>query len=117
MPPINEQKFIESLVQAALKDLEISQGVLSACEQQLSAFRISSFAAAIQGSLVPQADGEAQDAACSDSVLLPSFGAELTDFPFTIPQTWLWVTTGDVGSILLGRQRAPKHHFGEHMRP
>ena len=117
VPPLNEQISIEKTVRAALEDLDLSQGVLSACEQQLSSFRVGSFAAAIQGSLIPQTEGMEQSTTCSEVDLLPGFNGSLSEVPFTLPSTWRWVRTGDVGSILLGRQRAPKHHFGEHMRP
>lgn len=34
-----------------------------------------------------------------------------------LPSTWRWSTVGDVGEVVVGRQRAPKHHGGPHMRP
>ena len=40
----------------------------------------------------------------------------MTDLP-DLPAGWRWSTVADVGKVQLGRQRAPQHHTGEHMRP
>lgn len=34
-----------------------------------------------------------------------------------VPADWCWASVQQVGSVQLGRQRAPQHHSGEHMRP
>ena len=34
-----------------------------------------------------------------------------------LPQGWCWASVQQVGSVQLGRQRAPQHHSGPHMRP
>jgi type I restriction enzyme, S subunit len=34
-----------------------------------------------------------------------------------LPEGWIWSRVQDVGDVQLGRQRAPQHHFGKHMRP
>lgn len=34
-----------------------------------------------------------------------------------LPAGWKWTRVKDVGDVQLGRQRSPKHHHGEHMRP
>lgn len=34
-----------------------------------------------------------------------------------LPEGWAWTTVAAAGDVLLGRQRAPVHHDGEHMRP
>jgi type I restriction enzyme S subunit len=35
----------------------------------------------------------------------------------SLPDTWCWATHDQVGDVQLGRQRAPEHHTGAHMRP
>jgi type I restriction enzyme S subunit len=35
----------------------------------------------------------------------------------TLPKGWCWATVEQVGSVQLGRQRAPQHHQGLFMRP
>lgn len=34
-----------------------------------------------------------------------------------LPSDWYWASVQQVGSVQLGRQRAPQHHSGQHMRP
>lgn len=34
-----------------------------------------------------------------------------------LPDGWCWATVEQVGEVRLGRQRAPQHHRGDHMRP
>lgn len=35
----------------------------------------------------------------------------------TLPSGWIWASVEQAGEVKLGRQRAPQHHRGEHMRP
>ncbi len=35
----------------------------------------------------------------------------------SLPEAWCWATHDQVGDVQLGRQRAPEHHTGSHMRP
>jgi type I restriction enzyme, S subunit len=34
-----------------------------------------------------------------------------------LPRRWAWSTVGELGHVMLGRQRAPKYHSGDNMRP
>jgi type I restriction enzyme S subunit len=34
-----------------------------------------------------------------------------------LPEGWCWATVDQSGEVRLGRQRAPQHHTGKHMRP
>jgi type I restriction enzyme S subunit len=34
-----------------------------------------------------------------------------------LPEGWIWATIYQCGNVQLGRQRAPQHHSGDHMRP
>ncbi|MBL0869333.1 MAG: restriction endonuclease subunit S [Phycisphaerales bacterium] len=47
---------------------------------------------------------------------LPGTLAHSTVLP-GLPDTWCWATHDQVGDVQLGRQRAPEHHTGTHMRP
>jgi type I restriction enzyme S subunit len=42
--------------------------------------------------------------------------ADLTE-PVECPSEWAICSVDEAGFVLLGRQRAPQHHAGEHMRP
>ena len=35
----------------------------------------------------------------------------------TLPASWAWCAVEEAGDVQLGRQRAPQHHRGDHMRP
>jgi len=41
---------------------------------------------------------------------------DITNLP-ELPRGWCWATIDQVGEVRLGRQRAPQHHHGNHMRP
>lgn len=41
---------------------------------------------------------------------------DTTNLP-SLPEGWCWVSVEQAGEIRLGRQRAPQHHHGDHMRP
>ena len=48
---------------------------------------------------------------------IPAFTKEeLAKLP-KLPEGWAWARIDEIGDVQLGRQRAPKHHVGEHMRP
>ena len=40
----------------------------------------------------------------------------ISDLP-ELPEGWLWARISQLGDVQLGRQRAPRHHTGTHMRP
>lgn len=67
---------------------------------------------AVQGKLVPQNsnDKPVDDILTKKSALDSSSLAEL-------PSNWGWRRVDEVGGVDLGRQRAPQHHRGPHMRP
>lgn len=43
-------------------------------------------------------------------------GPLATNLP-TLPQGWIWASVAQVGEVQIGRQRSPKDHSGEFMRP
>ena len=43
-------------------------------------------------------------------------GPNDTNLP-ALPEGWCWASMQQVGKVQLGRQRAPQHHVGPHMRP
>ncbi len=41
---------------------------------------------------------------------------DTTNLP-ALPEGWCWASPARIGDVQLGRQRAPQHHTGKHMRP
>ena len=71
-------------------------------------------AAACTGRLVPQDPNEPAAAK-----LLVDIGVEPLIDPGlpVLPTGWSWTQVKDVGQVDLGRQRSPKYHFGDNMKP
>jgi type I restriction enzyme S subunit len=61
---------------------------------------------AVQGALWDLTNGGGAPAMESDPV---EFGP--------LPEGWTWARVKQIGQVKLGRQRAPQHHTGPHMRP
>lgn len=47
---------------------------------------------------------------------MPAGAPDVTRLP-ELPPSWTWCSVEQAGEVLLGRQRAPQHHQGKHMRP
>lgn len=70
-----------------------------------------------------QADKNLSRRAAADSEKMQGFDdhrnalppSEITDGD--LPHGWRWVRVDEVGKVQLGRQRAPKHQSGDHIRP
>ncbi len=77
-----------------------------------SDLRKSILTLAVHGRLVPQdpTDEPAADSLAAATALDNSSLAKL-------PPNWIWTRVDDTGRVDLGRQRAPQHHRGPHMRP
>jgi type I restriction enzyme S subunit len=87
---------------------------------------------AVRGKLVPQdpqdepasellerirAEKERRAALSERTRTKPIAAVNMNEVPYAIPNTWRWVRVGEIADVRLGRQRSPKHHFGDHMRP
>lgn len=60
-----------------------------------------------------KARGEGRKVNKSAAAFLPPDESRLA----SLPSGWCWVRVDDVGTVQLGRQRAPKYHSGANMRP
>jgi type I restriction enzyme S subunit len=47
----------------------------------------------------------------------PKPAAPDTTYQTELPASWTWASVQQAGDVRLGRQRAPQHHSGDHMRP
>lgn len=141
--PLNEQRRIVAKIEALKARSQRVKEALEDIPQLLDQFRQSVLAAAFRGDLT--ADWREQNSNVEPaSVLLERIRAErrqcweyevrrrgkepqqanykelksiTSDNLFDLPNTWTWVRVQEVGRVHLGRQRSPKNHSGEYMRP
>lgn len=114
LPPAAEQARIVMAIDEAFSKLDAGEAGLRTVRQLLKRMRQAVLAAAVTGSLVPQDRTETPA-----TKLLAELGVEpLTDPSLPVlPTTWSWAQVRDVGQVDLGRQRSPKYHSGDNMKP
>ena len=102
LAPINEQKRVADKLDSLLTRVDKCRDRLAYVEKILQRFRQSVLALAVSGKITldwrkSRLRGE------NDNGILPT--------------GWKWQLMKEIGNIQLGRQRAPKYHHGQHMRP
>ena len=114
VPPLAEQKRIVTAIDEAFSQLRVGEAGLHTVRRLLRRMRESVLAAAVGGRLVPQL---ATDVPAGQ--LLVDLGLEPFINPTlpTLPDSWSWSQVQDVGQVDLGRQRSPKYHSGDNMKP
>lgn len=103
--PQNEQKRIVDKLDILLARVDACRDRLDRVLHILKRFRQSVLAAATSGQLTQ----DWRETTASTGELDPDSNA--------LPSGWEWKLIREVGSIQLGRQRVPKYHSGQHMRP
>jgi type I restriction enzyme S subunit len=139
LAPLAEQRRIVAMVDALFAEVAEGESAVAEARKGLSAFRRALLKAAVTGELTEGWRAEnlvtetghdllARIAKITKEVsgkALPKSRRHLSNdaspldaaaFP-RLPNGWAWATVRDVGTVQLGRQRAPQHHTGEHMRP
>ena len=143
LPPLTEQCRIVAEIEKQFTRLEAGVSALRRVQANLKRYRAAVLKAACEGRLVPteaeiqksgvrgqkakapyetgeallarilterrqnwQGRGKYQEPTAPNTTSLPS-----------LPDGWTYVSVETVGFVQLGRQRAPKHHTGENMRP
>ena len=102
IPPLAEQKRIVATIEEHFSRLDFAEAALDAAQSKLQALRRSVLAAAFSGRLTnPPSDA-------------PHTSGTIPD---QLPDAWKWAAIADVAEVHLGRQRSPRHHAGEQMRP
>jgi type I restriction enzyme, S subunit len=132
LPPLPEQRRIVERIDALFAEIAEGEAALKEARKGLALFRRSLLKAAVTGELTRDwrevnnsaetgADLLAGIRAKHDSkarnrrseFVTPDQNEELHE----LPRGWAWARVAEVGETQLGRQRAPQHHFGPHMRP
>jgi restriction endonuclease S subunit len=95
VPPLPEQERIVAKIEELFTQLEAGTSALERVQAGLRRYKASVLKAAADGQLFG-------DVEISDDGL---------------PVDWQWIKVKEAGKVQLGRQRAPQHHQGTHMRP
>ncbi len=138
LPPIETQRLIVARIDELFAELDDGEKELRRARADLEIYRKSLLKAAVTGELT--ADWRAANQAKETGADLlrrllterrdrwladpnnkakgykEPAGPNMAGLP-DLPGGWAWTTIGTAGDVLLGRQRAPVHHSGEHMRP
>lgn len=128
LPPLAEQRRIVARIDALFAEIAEGEAALARARAALETFRRALLKAAVTGELTREwREARYTEATGSDVVarlrsLFPDEGVtrrgwrpsdELND----LPSDWEWCAVSEAGEVQLGRQRAPQHHAGDHMRP
>lgn len=132
LPPQDEQRRITDVADRRLQEIREAEELLRSALGRLGEQMRETLAAAAAGELAEQHTEQAGDerprssASAGSGVpqgsLFDTFeptpedeGEAISSEP--LPPGWRWVRVAAAGNITLGRQRAPQHQHGQHMRP
>lgn len=132
LPPGKEQARVASRIEELFSELDKGEESLRRAQAQLKRYRQSVLKAAVTGELTRVwRERNADKLESGEALLRRILKARQADGPKTrvqdfapgknplgeLPDSWARVRIDAVGDVQLGRQRAPRHHTGEHMRP
>lgn len=108
LPPWAEQQRIVARIEELLSEIDEGERALERAQQLVECYRQSVLKAAVTGELtrdwrLAHSGGGTQKPPSTPDV--------------NLPEGWAWTTVSRAGEVRLGRQRAPQHHQGDHMRP
>ncbi|WP_161797721.1 restriction endonuclease subunit S [Sphingomonas paucimobilis] len=132
LPPQDEQRRITDVADRRLQEIREAEELLRSALGRLGEQMRETLAAAAAGELAEQHTEQAGDERPRSSASAGSgapqgslFDAfeptpededeEISSEP--LPPGWRWVRVAAAGNVTLGRQRAPQHQHGLHMRP
>ncbi len=122
LSPLAEQKQIAAKLDELLAQVDTLKTRLDAIPATLKRFRQSVLAAAVSGRLTEKwredktYDAKEQLIAIREIYRSKPPKDDLAKF-HELPSSWAWALVKQVGLVQLGRQRAPKYHSGDNMRP
>jgi len=131
--PLPEQRRIVARIEELFSRLDAGVAALRHAKAQLQRYRQSVLAAAVTGQLTQAWREQHPDTEPAEELLNRILEARREQWngkgkykePAShaanhvpeIPEEWTWAGMRQVGEVQLGRQRAPQHHSGVHMRP
>jgi type I restriction enzyme, S subunit len=132
LPPLTEQHRIVTKIEELLTQLDAGVTSLKKAQAQLKRYRQAVLKAAFEGRLTQEWRKEHKGKIEPASELLKKINnsaerktrrkydiqnpIDVTAQP-TLPKEWVLTQVQNVGTVQLGRQRAPEHHYGPNMRP
>lgn len=133
VPPPDVQRRIVTRMGELFAEIDDGERAIGSAGDQLETYRTVLLRAAVTGELTDEWRTTAQKHASSATLSLvledhrrrhagrrgdytPPRLPTNSDAP-TLPQGWCWASVEAAGDVLLGRQRAPQHHSGDHPRP
>jgi len=134
LPPLPEQRRIVAKIEALMARSRAAREALADIPALLDRYRQSTLKGALRGDLTIEWRNTYRDQIEASRQLfrdireerkerwqrkvqlkiLPPIDSTHLD---SLPESWEWCRMEEVGEVRLGRQRAPKHHQGLHMRP
>jgi type I restriction enzyme S subunit len=109
LPPLAEQERIMSKLDTLNAKSARARTELIRVETLVSRYKQGVLSKAFSGKLTPNFEG-------GTSLGPLDSDAEVTQL-WSLPETWSWCRTDQIGRVGLGRQRSPKNHEGPQMRP
>lgn len=139
LAPLPEQQRIVEAIESLFTQLDAGVAALKRLRANLKRYKAAVLKAACEGRLVPQDPNDEPASALLHRILAERrtkweteqrvkgkdprklkyeepAAPDTSDLP-ELPEGWTWARIKDVGDVRLGRQRAPQHHTGPHMRP
>lgn len=126
LPPLAEQKRITEIADLRLADIREAETRLRSALNHMNEQIREILATVVAGEIVPRSPqtpeldrargslGPRQISLFADDAV-PSL--DVPGLSATVPEGWVLRRIDQVGEVTLGRQRAPKHERGRHMRP
>lgn len=128
LPPFAEQRRIVVRIDELFAEIAAGEVALNEARKGLDTFRRALLKAAVTGELTKDWRAANKPAETGHDLLArirkkyPEAGPTRAKWKpaSSVPdllETWAWCAVAEAGEVQLGRQRAPQHHAGDHMRP
>ena len=127
--PISEQKRIVARIEELFAEIDEGETALKRARRDLDTFRRALLKAAVTGELTRDwreknnLSETGADLVRNLRQRYPRVGPTQRSWTAVgqglseLPNSWAWSAVAEAGEVQLGRQRAPKHHQGFHLRP
>ncbi|TRL37189.1 hypothetical protein FM996_03140 [Methylosinus sporium] len=128
LAPLAEQRRIVARIDELFVEIAEGEAALREARKGLDLFRRALLKVAVTGELTKDWRDANRSAGTGDDLIArirktySKSRPSRTDWrPASsapdLPETWTWCAVEEAGEVQLGRQRAPQHHAGDHMRP